>query len=44
MRIDSTFKARDESGMSLKLRPVMGAHAHMVAFDWERKGFAHLHP
>ena len=39
-----TFKARDELGSPLLLRPVMGAHAHMVAFDWERKGFAHLHP
>jgi len=39
-----TFKARDERDNVLKLRPVMGAHAHMVAFDWERKGFAHLHP
>ena len=39
-----TFKARDTKGIPLTLRPVMGAHAHMVAFDWERKGFAHLHP
>jgi hypothetical protein len=39
-----TFKARDGNGNPLKLRPVMGAHAHMVAFDWDRKGFAHLHP
>ena len=39
-----TFKARDTEGIPLTLRPVMGAHAHMVAFDWERKGFAHLHP
>lgn len=38
------FKARDSNGDPLSLRPVMGAHAHMVAFDWERKGFAHLHP
>lgn len=38
------FKARDSNGEPLTLRPVMGAHAHMVAFDWERKGFAHLHP
>ena len=39
-----TFNARDTKGIPLTLRPVMGAHAHMVAFDWERKGFAHLHP
>lgn len=38
------LKARDSQGAPLRLRPVMGAHAHMVAFDWERKGFAHLHP
>ena len=38
------FKARDAWGNPLTLRPVMGAHAHLVAFDWERKGFAHLHP
>ncbi|MEC8243737.1 MAG: hypothetical protein VX038_02715 [Verrucomicrobiota bacterium] len=39
-----TFKAKDAKGSPLTLRPVMGAHAHVVAFDWERKGFAHLHP
>ncbi len=39
-----TFKARNLNGQPLTLRPVMGAHAHMVAFDWDRKGFAHLHP
>jgi len=38
------FKARDALGNPLTLKPVMGAHAHLVAFDWERKGFAHLHP
>lgn len=26
------------------LQPVMGAFAHLVAFDEERTGFAHLHP
>jgi hypothetical protein len=26
------------------LRPVMGAFAHLVAFDEARSGFAHLHP
>ncbi len=26
------------------LQPVMGAFAHLVAFDEERSGFAHLHP
>jgi len=26
------------------LEPVMGAFAHLVAFDETRSGFAHLHP
>jgi hypothetical protein len=26
------------------LKPVMGAFAHVVAFDEQRTGFAHLHP
>jgi hypothetical protein len=26
------------------LQPVMGAFAHLVAFDDECRGFAHLHP
>jgi len=26
------------------LQPIMGAFAHLVAFDAERSGFAHLHP
>lgn len=38
------LKATDESGKALTLRPVMGAFAHMVAFDPALKGFAHLHP
>ena len=38
------LKTRDAKDNPLTLRPVMGAHAHMVAFDWERKGLAHLHP
>jgi hypothetical protein len=29
---------------SLRLEPVMGAFAHLVAFDLARSGFAHLHP
>jgi hypothetical protein len=31
-------------GDALTLEPVMGAFAHLVAFDLERRGFAHLHP
>ncbi|MBN38685.1 MAG: hypothetical protein CMI29_09510 [Opitutae bacterium] len=38
------FEASDESGETLALRPVMGAFAHMVAFDGDLNGFAHLHP
>lgn len=26
------------------LQPIMGAYAHLVAFDEDRSGFAHLHP
>jgi hypothetical protein len=29
---------------AVPLRPVMGAFAHLVAFDETRSGFAHLHP
>ncbi len=35
--------ARADSGM-VSLAPVMGAYAHLVAFDDARSGFAHLHP
>jgi hypothetical protein len=38
------LRATDEEGRALNLRPVMGAFAHMVAFDPALKGFAHLHP
>lgn len=31
-------------GGSIPLEPVMGAFAHVVAFDEARSGFAHLHP
>jgi hypothetical protein len=29
---------------TVPLQPVMGAFAHLVAFDEQRSGFAHLHP
>jgi len=32
------------SGGEVPLQPVMGAYAHVVAFDAARTGFAHLHP
>lgn len=43
---DSLFKfsAFDENGNDLALRPVMGAFAHVVAFEPSLDGFAHLHP
>ncbi|HLP07321.1 MAG TPA: hypothetical protein VK178_04085 [Opitutaceae bacterium] len=31
-------------GGPVTLEPVMGAFAHLVAFDQARRGFAHLHP
>jgi hypothetical protein len=31
-------------GGAVPLQPVMGAFAHLVAFDEARSGFAHLHP
>ena len=34
---------RADSG-PVPMEPVMGAFAHLVAFDEERSGFAHLHP
>jgi hypothetical protein len=34
----------DNSENPVSFEPVMGAFAHLVAFDEERTGFAHLHP
>jgi hypothetical protein len=31
-------------GGAVPLEPVMGAYAHLVAFDTQRSGFAHIHP
>ncbi len=31
-------------GRPVSLEPVMGAYAHLVAFDEARSGFAHIHP
>jgi|UniRef100_UPI00404A7A77 hypothetical protein len=55
LRPDSTpIRAGKEASMKLvitnpgggevPLQPVMGAYAHVVAFDEARTGFAHLHP
>ena len=32
------------AGAPVALEPVMGAYAHLVAFDQARTGFAHIHP
>jgi hypothetical protein len=41
--IDLSFAIEREEG-AVALQPVMGAFAHLVAFDEQRTGFAHLHP
>jgi len=42
--LDLRFTVSRQGGAPLILQPVMGAFAHLVAFDEERSGFAHLHP
>lgn len=42
--IDFTFSIAAKGGAPVPLAPVMGAYAHLVAFDESRSGFAHLHP
>lgn len=39
-----SFDVRHVAGEAVSLEPVMGAWAHLVAFDAERSGFAHMHP
>jgi hypothetical protein len=41
---DLSFMVSRVDGGALTLQPVMGAYAHLVAFDAARSGFAHLHP
>ena len=41
---DLKLTLRQTGGDLVTLEPVMGAYAHLVAFDRERSGFAHLHP
>ncbi len=41
---DLTLTIRHEAGSPVRLGEVMGAYAHLVAFDEQRTGFAHLHP
>lgn len=38
------FSGREVAGGEVPMRIVMDAYAHLVAFDPERSGFAHLHP
>jgi len=33
-----------DAGEPVELEPIMGAFAHLVAFDHPRSGFAHMHP
>jgi hypothetical protein len=42
--IDLRFRVSRVGGGTVALAPVMGALAHLVAFDAARSGFAHLHP
>ncbi|HEX2100178.1 MAG TPA: hypothetical protein VHF69_05930 [Candidatus Synoicihabitans sp.] len=42
--IDLALEIRHEDGAEVALGEVMGARAHLVAFDRDRGGFAHLHP
>lgn len=42
--IDLTFIVSRRDGGPVTLQPVMGAFAHLVAFDVARSGYAHLHP
>ena len=38
------FSGREIGGGEVPMTLVMDAYAHLVAFDMERSGFAHLHP
>jgi hypothetical protein len=42
--LDLRFHVTRGKGEPIQLQPVMGAYAHLVAFDEARSGFAHLHP
>jgi hypothetical protein len=39
-----TLSVERPGGGPVPLMPVMGAFAHLVAFDAARSGFAHIHP
>lgn len=42
--VDLRFAVARPDGGPVRMEPVMGAYAHLVAFDETRSGFAHLHP
>ena len=42
--VDLKFTVTKRDGGRVPLEPIMGAYAHLVAFDQSRSGFAHLHP
>jgi hypothetical protein len=42
--LDLKFSIVHPGGGAVPMQPVMGAFAHLVAFDAARSGFAHLHP
>lgn len=42
--LDLRFAISKNDGGSVPMELVMGAYAHLVAFDGARTGFAHLHP
>ncbi len=42
--IDLTFQVEAPHDGRVPLQPIMGAYAHLVAFDSGRNGFAHMHP
>lgn len=42
--VELRFTIDRVDGGPVALTPVMGAYAHLVAFDADRSGFAHLHP
>lgn len=42
--LDLAFSVTRDDGATVPLQPIMGAFAHLVAFDEARGGFAHLHP
>lgn len=41
---DLTLRVERLDGGPVNLEPVMDAFAHLVAFDTQRSGFAHIHP